>query len=375
MKEGWVVELVVPQRLNFPSGVRNADPPMVGDPPIHYLSLKGDNPRIYLFEGLISLLDEKRPGIVLLDNDPVSRSALIVGKWCRENHSKLFCISCENLSLLLTSTIRRRGWKALPAAIFKRILMKRTRLLVDGIFTINSEGKKIFLQEGFKRVEQMPLGFDPAYFFPDKGIREILRNKFGLQKIVVAYFGRLIPEKGVHILIKALKNLKQYDWQLMMDEFDEYASGYNQEVKQLLKSSGILDRVVFVRPDHFQIAGYMNAADIVVVPSVSKPNWKEQYGRVAAEAMACGKIVIASDSGSLPELLNAHGLIFKEGNIDDLSDLLRKIFTHKEITIPDGNKIALYAAQQLSLLKQKEIMNNVFESSVQSKSNLLTNLK
>jgi len=358
-KEGWTVELVVPRILKFPSGMRTAEPPQEGDPPIHYLSMIGYNPRIYRFEGLISLLDKKKPGIILLDNDPISRVALAVGKWCRKNHSKLFCISCENLSLSLSDTIRRRGWTAIPAALFKRALLRRTKKLVNGVFTINNDGKRIFTEEGFKRVERMPLGFDPEYFFPDDKERERLRIKLGLQKTVVAYFGRIIPEKGVHILIKALEPLKKYEWELMIDEFDEYASEYNSRINRLLIRSGILDRVVNVHPDHFQIGGYMNAADIVVVPSVSKPNWKEQYGRVAAEAMACGKIVIASDSGSLPELLNDHGLIFKEGNIDELSALLRKIFTHQMINIPEGNKIAQYAEQQLSLLKQREILKKV----------------
>ncbi len=363
--QGWWVELVVPKILNFPSGIRNADPALKGDPPIHFLSLKGKNPRIYRFEGLISLLEEKRPEIVLLDNDPVSRIALTVGKWCRENHSKLFCISCENLSLSLNHTIQRRGWKALPAAIFKRILLKRAKRVVDGIFTLNNDGKRIFTKEGFKMVEQMPLGFDPEYFFPDDKERERLRKKLGLQKTVFAYFGRLIPEKGIHILIKALKNLKKYDWQLMMDEFDEYASDYNGEINSLLSSSGIMDRVIHVHPDHFQIGGYMNAADIILVPSIAVPNWKEQYGRVAAEAMACGKLVVASDSGALPDLLGNHGLLFREGNTDDLAEILEKILTNSLKDIPEPGKIASYAKQELSLTKQTQIMKAAFEASRQ----------
>jgi glycosyltransferase involved in cell wall biosynthesis len=364
-KQGWTVDLVVPKILNFPSGVRKADPGLPGDPPIHFLPLKGENPRIYRFEGLISLLDEKRPGTVLLDNDPVSRIALTVGQWCTENHSKLFCISCENLSLSVNNTIRRRGWKALPAAIFKRILLKRTKKVVDGIFTLNNDGKRIFTKERFKRVEQMPLGFDPEYFFPDDNERERLRKKLGLQKTVFAYFGRLIPEKGIHILIKALEKLKIYDWQLMMDEFDEYASDYNGEINRLLITSGIMDRVIHVRPDHFQIGGYMNAADIILVPSIAVPNWKEQYGRVAAEAMACGKLVVASDSGSLPELLGNHGLLFKEGHTDDLAGILEKILTNGLKDYPEPGKIASYAKKELSLTKQTQIMKAAFEASRQ----------
>ncbi len=115
-EDGWNLELVVPQSLNFPAGNRNAQPAAAGDPPIHYLPLRGDNPRTYAFEGLTELLEQKKPAIVLLDNDPVSRLAGDTGKWCRGNQAKLFCISNENLPLGIPDAIRRRGIKESPGS-------------------------------------------------------------------------------------------------------------------------------------------------------------------------------------------------------------------------------------------------------------------
>ena len=54
----------------------------------------------------------------------------------------------------------------------------------------------------------MPIGFDPAFFFPDPVARERVRRKSGLTEKVIAYFGRLTKEKGVHILIQALSGMK-----------------------------------------------------------------------------------------------------------------------------------------------------------------------
>ena len=54
--------------------------------------------------------------------------------------------------------------------------------------------------------------------------------------------------------------------------------------------------MVFINPTHTAIAAY-ECPDWVIVPSVSTPSWKEQYGRVAL-AMACGRIVVASDNGA-----------------------------------------------------------------------------
>lgn len=362
MQDGWNIEMVVPVSLNFPTGNKKAESRREEDPYIHYLNLNGDNPRTYLFEGLKNVLEEQKPRIVLLDNDPVSRLALVVGKWCSQNNVKLFCTSCENLPLDVFSAIKRRGWKNLPAAIAKRILLSRTKKVVDGVFCINSFGKQIFIDEGYRYVEQMPLGFDPNYFHPDTITRASLRAKLGLTKTVIAYFGRLTKEKGVHILIKALQELKELEWLIMMDDFDEYASDYNKEIRRLIREADIMDRVIFINPSHYEIAGYMNAADIVVVPSITAPHWKEQYGRVAAEAMACGKTVIASDSGALPELLNNHGWLFPEGNVQSLIKLLKDLLTtNNRINKKSSDSISAYAKNELSLVRQKTVMQASFE--------------
>ncbi len=335
---------------------------MPGDPPIHFLNLQGDNPRTYLFEGLKGLLENKKPALVLLDNDPVSRLAIVIGKWCRKNNSKLFCISCENLSLSLSSAVKRRGWKALPAAFVKRVMLWQTKKLVEVVFCINNDGRKLFMEEGYRKVIHMPLGFDPKYFFYDETKRTAIRNQLKLKYPAIAYFGRLTREKGIHILIKALEQLKQYDWHLLMDAFDAFASAYNREINELLKNAGIMDRVIFINPNHFEIAAFMNAADIVVVPSIAVPNWKEQYGRVAAEAMACGRQVVASDSGSLPELLDNHGWLFPEGNVNALFKLLEQLLNGK-LNMPahNENDIAAYARNRLSIDRQHTILKNVFE--------------
>jgi glycosyltransferase involved in cell wall biosynthesis len=360
LKDGWALEIVAPEELSFPSGIKKADPPEKEDPEIHYLKLKGTNPRSYIFEGLIELLRGAKPGIIILDNDPVSVLATKIGKWARHNKARLFCISNENLPLDIRSSLKRRGLKALPAILFKRNLLRKNRSLVYGIFTVNQEGRKIFEACGFRNVQQMPLGFDPLFFSPDPAARSDIRDKCRLTSPVIAYFGRITREKGVHLLIGALKDMQSFEWQLMMDSFDIYASEYNKEISGLLSEANVLNRVVFIKPNHFEIAGYMNAADIVVVPSLSVANWKEQYGRVAAEAMACGKEVIASDSGALPDLLGGYGFLFEEGNVEELRNLLIQRLETREASDDRSRSIAAYALKNLSIQKQKSVMEAAF---------------
>jgi len=108
----------------------------------------------------------------------------------------------------------------------------------------------------------------------------------------------------------------------------------------------------------------MNAADLVVVPSVSTPNWKEQYGRVVPEAMACGKTLIISDSGALPELLDGKGYIFKEGDDIALRDILVSIIQKRKDDIIIANEeLHSFAKIELSIFSQKTKMEKAFKAS------------
>jgi glycosyltransferase involved in cell wall biosynthesis len=54
--------------------------------------------------------------------------------------------------------------------------------------------------------------------------------------------------------------------------------------------------------------------DVVVLPSLTRPNWKEQFGRILVEAMACAVPVVASGSGEIPNVVGDAGVLVPEGD-------------------------------------------------------------
>jgi glycosyltransferase involved in cell wall biosynthesis len=58
----------------------------------------------------------------------------------------------------------------------------------------------------------------------------------------------------------------------------------------------------------------MRTFDVLVGPSLTTARWKEQFGRMLVEAMACGVPVIGSDSGEIPRVIDACGLVVPEGD-------------------------------------------------------------
>ena len=361
VRDGYSFAIVVPRELEFNSVNKLADPPSEDDPSIIYLDLRGKNSRTNHYENLIEVIERENPRRILLDNEPISFMALKIGRWCSANSVAFFCFTYENLSLRISETYKRIGFKALPKAIVKRLLLLMSRKLVKGLFTINNEGTFIYKSESFKNVVKVPLGFDPEIFKINNVARSKIRQLNSINCLAIAFFGRVCHEKGVHILVNALSLLKQYNWVLIIDEFSVYKNEYNTTIHRLLEENGILSRVIFINPNHLEIADYMNAVDIVVIPSISTPKWVEQYGRVAAESMACGKHVIASNTGALSMLLNGHGTLFEEGNMLALSKILETFLISQCGNNTDLRKeTSKYARNKLSINAQYKAMMSQF---------------
>jgi len=72
----------------------------------------------------------------------------------------------------------------------------------------------------------------------------------------------------------------------------------------------------------------MSALDVLTLPSRTRWNIKEQFGRVLVEAMASETCVVGSDSGEIPRVIGDAGLVFHEGDERELAGHLRRLMEH-----------------------------------------------
>ena len=70
---------------------------------------------------------------------------------------------------------------------------------------------------------------------------------------------------------------------------------------------------------------FYRSLDLLVLPSRTRPNWKEQFGRVLIEAMACGVPVLGSDSGEIPRVIGDAGVVFPEEDLEALRFQLQRL--------------------------------------------------
>jgi glycosyltransferase involved in cell wall biosynthesis len=74
------------------------------------------------------------------------------------------------------------------------------------------------------------------------------------------------------------------------------------------------------------IPRWLGSLHLLVLPSRTGTTWKEQFGRVLAEAMASGVPVVGSDSGEIPYVIGDAGLVFPEGNAAGLASSIDSIY-------------------------------------------------
>lgn len=143
--------------------------------------------------------------------------------------------------------------------------------------------------------------------FKRKSTLSVTRSELGLSDsdFVLAYSGRLNPEKGISQLIDAillLKDQPQIKLMILGGTFFADATNENSFVRTLKeKSLPIKDRLIFTGfIPYGNIPDYLQLADAAVIPSV----WAEPFGLTLIEAQAMGLPTIASKQGGIPELVN-----------------------------------------------------------------------
>jgi L-malate glycosyltransferase len=209
----------------------------------------------------------------------------------------------------------------------------------DGIIAGNLDGANILRQRGYKSaIAVMPqLGVDETLFYSTAKDVDLSR-KFGIQPadFVVGYVGRFVEEKGLLTLAQALAGLKKLPWKWLL-------VGQGKLRSQLAEKSiewEISDRIIWVESvTHEEVPQYINLMDCLVLPSqtsykfktLTAVGWKEQFGHVLIEAMACKIPVIGSDCGEIPHVIGDTGLIFPEGNAEKLRECLHELIERSEL--------------------------------------------
>jgi glycosyltransferase involved in cell wall biosynthesis len=202
-----------------------------------------------------------------------------------------------------------------PFSAFERANYRAARVAIAG----NQDAAAVLRRKGFTgALAVIPqFGVDPKIFAPDAPVTPIAAD----QPLRIGYAGGLLPEKGLADLLHACAALRGAWRVTLAGEGGELAA-----LQQLAATLGIQARVHFAgRIDSSDMPAFYRNLDIFVLPSRTTPGWKEQFGRVLIEAMACGVPVLGSDSGEIPHVIGGAGLVFPEGDRAALTAHLQRL--------------------------------------------------
>ncbi|MGQ9506600.1 MAG: glycosyltransferase family 4 protein [Candidatus Bathycorpusculaceae bacterium] len=151
------------------------------------------------------------------------------------------------------------------------------------------------------------------------------RSKFALpQEKIVLFVGRLVYEKGVHVLINAIPKVLEK----VNAKFVIVGNGYMKEqLSNIVKNMGLAHKVHFTGfVDDETLRKLQKCADVSVVPSLFEP-----FGIVATEAMAAKSPVVVSDTGGLSEIVehDVTGVKVYANNPDSLAWGITKVLLNE----------------------------------------------
>ncbi len=259
---------------------------------------------LHWYPALGSIMREIKPGVVHIDEEPYNLATSQALWLARRRGARALFFTWQNLLRHYPPPFR---W------------LERVNLASADWAIAGSQGAEAVLRaKGFRRpISVIPqFGVDPEMFAPPARRRR-------RPMPVVAFLGRLVEEKGVQLLLRAFSRL-QARAQLMVVGDGPYAP----RLRELAASLDLGPRVEF-RPaiPSVQMPSVLAEVDVVVLPSLTRPNWKEQFGRVLVEAMACRTAVVGSDCGEIPNVVGDAGLLFPEGDEDALRLRLEELIS------------------------------------------------
>lgn len=160
-----------------------------------------------------------------------------------------------------------------------------------------------------------------------------LRKELGFDEddFIISFCGRLIPEKGILELIKAVKKIHNPKIKLLVIGSSAFLTGKETPYTQKLKNE-IINCELFINftgyINNWDLYKYLNASNIFCFPSTCE----EAAGLTVIEAMLCHKVIIATNSGGVLEYLDSKSsfIVNKDNLIPNLVKEINNLYSMKD---------------------------------------------
>jgi D-inositol-3-phosphate glycosyltransferase len=250
--------------------------------------------------------------------------------------AKITSVICKKKAVLAVMEVLGDTWeKTELGPVFGKLhkLLEKAILALkfDHFVAISEYTKRELIRSGISegKITVVYPGLDYAFFDPKKyeGYRETIRKLHGLDKsFVYVSYGRPGITKGIEYLVRAVPKITEAipSSKLVLILSRSPASGY-KKIVSLIKELGVENNIVLVESQpRSELPKYITAADCAVVPSLT-----EGFGYSAAEAIALGVPLVASNSTSLPEVVCGKYVLVETANPQAIAEGVVKVYNKK----------------------------------------------
>jgi len=245
-------------------------------------ALNSRYPSMWTLNGIQDIIFAFNPDIIFAMQEPWEYLTFQLSNVARVIKKPFGFFTWENLHKILP----------VPLAPFCNDVINNSHFAVCG----NIESAKIIAERGCINVNVLlQTGLDENTFFPEPTID--IRNED--EPIKLLYIGRLVKEKGIETILKAMEQLDPEKYILRIvggrgqPEIVEQIKQYQQSHKNITLEEWV---------PYNKVPEVLNWADLLLMPSIDSPEWKEQCGYIIGEALLCGVPVITSTSSSIMEI-------------------------------------------------------------------------
>ncbi len=206
------------------------------------------------------------------------------------------------------------AYDAVPQSVSTKFLMR----------TILNHTNIVLTQSARSRVQLQNLGVDPNKLniyrhWIDLGRFSPSPKTSKGQRFSVLFIGRLIPQKGALLLAKVAQDLPDIDFVFV---------GNGPDFSRLKKISQKTDNIHLVgNVPYHSLHQYYQRADVFCIPSLYEEGW----GRVIMEAISCGKPVIASNLGAIPEVVDSTVAILVKPTLSQLKHAIQLLHQDRKL--------------------------------------------
>jgi glycosyltransferase involved in cell wall biosynthesis len=274
----------------------------------------GRGHQLWVYKGMSSAFDKDMPDIVHVISEPWGALSVQASNWTRKHSSsKLVIHACDRI-----------WWHGVAPEIAAKKMLARLALARAGAFAGMSD-VPVDLARSSGLAPDVPSAVihshprDGDLFVPprDAAERAAARRQLGLpvEGTGIGFLGRLDYDKGPLAFTGAMAKLD-------LDAMGVWAAiGGAGTLEDAVASGTATGNYAFLGSLRFpdQVTAFYKAVDVFVAPSIRTHDMEDQSPRSIIEGMLSGCVVVGSDCGAIPDMIDGVGVVTQQNNVDDLS--------------------------------------------------------